>query len=60
MLPKDPYILLSYVNTKLRDDYATLEDLCEGLDVAPEDVTEPLSRLGCVYDPARNAFVTRG
>ena len=26
MLPQDPYILLSYVNTKLRDEYASLSD----------------------------------
>lgn len=33
MLPQDPYILLSYVNTKLRDEYASLSALCSGLDV---------------------------
>ena len=27
MLPQDPVILLSYVNTKLRDDYPTLDAL---------------------------------
>ena len=32
MLPNDPIILLSYVNTKLRDDYADLDDLCGALD----------------------------
>ena len=32
MLPQDPYILLSYVNTKLRDEYASLSALCGGLD----------------------------
>ena len=32
MLPKDPAILLSVVNTKLRDDYADLEDLCAAED----------------------------
>ena len=32
MLPKDPVILLSYVNTKLRDDYPTLDALCDDLE----------------------------
>ena len=32
MLPKDPYILLSFVNTKLRDEYSDLDALCDGLD----------------------------
>ena len=31
MLPKDPMILLSYLNTHLRDDYPTLDALCEDL-----------------------------
>ena len=29
MIPKDPVMLLSYVNTQLRDFYGTLEALCE-------------------------------
>ncbi len=32
MLPQDPVILLSYVNTKLRDDYPTLDALCDDLE----------------------------
>lgn len=33
MLPSDPMILYSYVNQKLRDDYASLEALCEDLEL---------------------------
>ena len=32
-IPKDPFILLSYINTKLRDEYSSLEDLCDSLDI---------------------------
>ncbi|MER2055881.1 MAG: DUF4250 domain-containing protein, partial [Clostridia bacterium] len=32
MLPKDPVILLSYVNTKLRDEYVSLQELCRAED----------------------------
>ena len=28
MIPKDPAILLSYVNTQLRDYYSSLSELC--------------------------------
>ena len=38
MLPNDPIILLSYVNTKLRDDYADLDDLCGALDITPGEL----------------------
>ena len=50
MLPSDPVILLSYVNTKLRDEYPSLRELCASLDA---DETA----LNYEYDPARNQFV---
>ncbi len=56
MLPKDPMILLSYVNTKLRDEYPDLDALCEGLDVEREALEKTLGAVGCAYDPERNRF----
>ena len=56
MLPQDPIILLSYVNTKLRDEYPTLDALCDGLDASPAELTEKLSGAGCAYDPDANQF----
>ena len=56
MLPKDPMILLSYVNTNLRDDYADLDALCEGLDVERDALTETLGAAGFLYDPETNRF----
>ena len=57
MLPSDPVILLSFVNTKLRDDYRDLADLCAGEDLSREALEEKLSAIGYAYDPARNQFV---
>ena len=31
-IPKDPVILLSYVNTQLRDNYSSLDEMCQALD----------------------------
>lgn len=56
-LPNDPMILLSYVNTQLRDNYASLDDLCAGLGVTREAITEKLAAVDYTYDAARNAFV---
>lgn len=56
MLPQDPYILLSYVNTKLRDEYSSLDALCDGLDAAPAELLERLAGAGYAYDPAANQF----
>ena len=41
MLPQDPNILLSYINTKLRDQYPSLEALCEDLDVTKRTSSRP-------------------
>lgn len=57
MLPRDPMILLSYVNTKLRDDYESLDALCEGLDVERAALEAALAAVGYAYDGERNRFV---
>lgn len=56
MLPQDPNILLSVVNTKLRDEYGSLDALCGGLDADRAELTEKLGALGYAYDPDANQF----
>lgn len=56
MLPQDPYILLSYVNTKLRDEYSSLDALCDGLDAEESELTKTLAGAGYAYDPNANQF----
>ena len=56
MLPQDPNILLSVVNTKLRDEYPSLEYLCVGMDADQAELTEKLGALGYAYDPNTNQF----
>lgn len=56
-LPRDPVILLSAVNTKLRDFYPSLDALCEDMQARREDIEETLGALGYKYDDARNQFV---
>lgn len=57
MIPKDPMMLLSYLNMKLRDFYADLPALCEDLDVSEAEIEEKLAAIGYVYDADRNQFV---
>ena len=57
MLPKDPVILLSYVNTKLRDEYASLDELCDDLDADKEELVRRLEGVNYVYSPERNQFI---
>lgn len=55
-LPKDPYMLLSVVNMKLRDIYKSFEDLCEDMDVDGAEITAAMEKLGYAYDEKLNQF----
>ena len=57
MLPSDPMMLLSVVNMKLRDAYASLDALCDDLDVRQEDIVDRLAEVGYAYSEERNQFV---
>lgn len=57
MLPKDPVMLLSFINTKLRDFYGSLELLCEEMDADAQEITDKLAAIGYHYDRAKNQFV---
>ena len=56
MLPNDPMILLSFLNTKLRDEYDSLAGLCGDLDLDEAALKEKLAAVGYAYDPQRNRF----
>ena len=56
MLPKDPAMLLSFINMKLRDQYDSLESLCDDLDVSKEDIIETLKKIDYIYDETNNQF----
>lgn len=57
MIPKNPAMLLSFVNLKLRDYNFDLERLCDDLDVSEAEITETLARIDYHYDKERNQFV---
>ena len=56
-LPKDPVMLLSVVNTKLRDFYPNLEELAAAEGVTVEEVVKTLEKINYVYDENQNKFV---
>lgn len=55
-LPKDPVMLLSVVNMKLRDDCSSLEEFCKSLGADRQALEQTLSSIGYRYDPAVNQF----
>ena len=56
LLPEDDFLLLSIVNTKLRDGYSSLEDLCASESLDKDSIIKRLQNIGYAYDVARNAF----
>lgn len=57
MIPKDPMILLSYVNTQLRDFYSSLDAFCEDKGVNGGDLKEKLKSIDYEYDSETNQFL---
>ncbi len=56
-LPNDPIILLSVINTRLRDKYPSLDALCDDLSESKEEITKKLSDAGFEYDSDTNQFI---
>ena len=55
-LPQDPMMLFSYVNTKLRDDYSSLDALCDDLEVDRQQLEQEMADAGFEYNPSQNKF----
>lgn len=55
-LPKDPFMLLSYVNTQLRDHYPSLQEMCGSLDISLDTLQDILGKAGFEYNPEQNRF----
>ena len=56
-LPNDPVMLLSVVNTNLRDFYGSLDDFCRAKDVDKSEIEEKLEKINYSYDATSNQFV---
>lgn len=55
-LPQDPFILVSYVNTLLRDRYSSLQELCSDLDINCAELEAKLRDIGMQYSALNNRF----
>jgi hypothetical protein len=56
-IPNDPVMLLSYVNTQLRDFYSSLEDFCKSVSIDEELLREKLRTIDYEYDATSNKFI---
>jgi len=57
MIPKDPMMLLSYVNTQLRDFYPDLQSFCVDKGAKEQEIREKLGSIDYEYDKELNRFV---
>ena len=55
-LPKDPMMLFSVINMKLRDCYSSLDELCEDMDVNKDELVNQLKAVGFEYSAEHNKF----
>lgn len=56
-LPKDAIMLLSFVNTRLRDDGIDLDSLCSQFDVSKDEIVKKLDSVGYTYNALLNKFI---
>lgn len=56
-LPRDPVMLLGVVNTKLRDFYSSLDEMCEDMQISRTELEERLKAIDYEYEAGRNQFV---
>lgn len=56
-IPKDPMILVSYINTQLRDFYPSLEEFCKAQDEDIQKIIDSLASIDYHYDKERNQFI---
>ncbi len=56
-IPTDPAILLSFINTKLRDEFPDLDELCKSLCTDREAVENKLAAINYFYDRQKNRFI---
>ena len=55
-IPTNPFVLLSYINTKLRDNYSSLEELANDLDLDIEYINNMLNNIGYYYQKDFNQY----
>ncbi len=55
-LPTDPVMLMSYINTRLRDVYPSLDALCDDMHLSRPELEKRLAEAGFEYSPEHNRF----
>jgi hypothetical protein len=54
--PKDPAMLMSWTNMKLRDYYVSLDELCDDMEIDRNELESKLNAAGFEYNKELNKF----
>jgi len=57
MIPKDPFMLLSWINMQLRDYYSSLDELCKAFQLDRRSIEAALGGIDFTYNPDTNSFI---
>lgn len=55
-MPKDPMMLMSFVNMRLRDNHLTLDEFCKDMDISRSELENKMAEVGFEYNPEANKF----
>ena len=58
-IPKDPVMLMSYINTQLRDNYPSLTELAKSRGADENEIRDKLDGIGMKYDRELNRFIAK-
>ena len=56
-IPNDPVILLSFINTQLRDNYSSLDEFGKSNSIDINERKNKLFAIGYEYDAKLNKFI---
>lgn len=56
-IPNDPVMLLSFINTQLRDTYESFDAFVIAFQVDASEVLKKMSAIDYEYDAATNQFI---
>ena len=58
LLKMDPYIALSWMNTKLRNDFDSLDALCQEINIDLHQLIEKMARVDYTYNHKTNQWIS--
>ncbi len=56
-IPNDPIMLMSFLNTQLRDNYPSLSELAQSYGISEDEILQKMEAIGYKYDVDKNQMI---